>query len=157
MVDCLTVGHNQRVVRPHTILSSKRWLKACEEIGFVQAFGRATVELGEVHAVVLHVGGESLRESGEHVVSPIVFAGSDLLFNNSGLLELVVDGFGSIAVNSEEVSGSTDGICLPDSIKQLLPLAIGYDGVNLVQAFSGLQGFGLGVLGSVEHFHGRRS
>ena len=104
----------------------------------------------------MHIDGESLRESGEHVVSPIVFAGSDLLFNNSGLLELVVDGFCSIAVNSEEVSGPTDGICLPDSFKQLLPLTIGYDGVDLVEAFSGLQGFGLGVLGIVEHFHGRR-
>ena len=112
--------------------------------------------MGVAHVVVAHIDGESLRESGEHVVSPIVFAGPDLLFNDSGLLELVVDGFGSIAVNSEEVSGPSDGICLPNSFEQLLPLAIGYDGVDLVEAFSGLQGFGLGVLGIVEHFHGRR-
>lgn len=89
------------------------------------------------------------------MVPPIVFAGSDLLFNDSGLLVLVVDRFCSITINSKEVRGSADGICLPDGLKELLPLRVADDGVDLVDALPCLLGFRVRVLGGAEHFHGR--
>ena len=88
-----------------------------------------------------------MAEPGEHVVPSVVFTGSHLLFHDAGFLKLVVNRFGSVTINAQNVRGSADRVCLPDRFEELLPLGVADDCVDLVDALSSLQGFHRGVVG----------
>ena len=110
-----------------------------EDIIFVLEIRLANVDLGLAHAnLVYSLSGESLGESREQMVSPVVFTSSHLLFHNSGLLELIVNRFGSVTIYSEQMGGSSDRVSLPDCFKELLPHGITDDCIDLVYALSRL-------------------
>ena len=75
------------------------------------------------------------------VVLPVVFASSDQLFNDSGLLEFIIYWFSSVAVYSKLKSSPPDRVCFGNCFKEMFSLCIADDCIDFVLAESRRHGF----------------
>ena len=57
-------------------------------------------------------------------LSSVVFACPDQLLHNTGLLELIINRFGSVSINSNLHGGSPNGICFCNECEEFFALLI---------------------------------